>query len=77
MSPVTTTAVLSTEVLTKVEKDLLDVEELQRAWNGPADTAQQEVSKVNQAQLTVSRSSASDFQDRQVFLYVDGELWGR
>ena len=77
MSPVTTTAVLSTEVLTKVEKDLLDVEELQRAWNGPADTAQQEVSKVNQAQLTVSRSSASDFQDRQVFLYVDGELWGK
>lgn len=67
MPPVTTTVV----------RDLLDVEELQRAWNGPADTARHETSRVNQAQLTVTRNSASDFQDRQVFLYVDDELWGK
>jgi len=27
--------------------------------------------------LTVLRNSNGDFQDRQVFLYVDGELWGK
>ncbi|MEO7134696.1 MAG: hypothetical protein ABI024_10800 [Vicinamibacterales bacterium] len=57
--------------------DVLDVAALERAWHGPADTVTKETSKVNQAQLTVTRNSASDFQDRQVFLYVDGELWGK
>ena len=57
--------------------DVLDIAELERAWHGPADTARKEISKVNQAQLTVMRNSNSDFQDRQVFLYLDGELWGK
>ena len=56
--------------------EVLDVAELERAWHGPADT-RKETSKINQAQLTVTRNSTSDFQDRQVFLYVDGELWGK
>ncbi len=64
-------------VVTTVVDDVLDIAQLERAWHGPADTAQRETSKVNQAQLTVTRSGASDFQDRQVFLYVDGELWGK
>ena len=67
MSPLVTTLV----------DDLLDIPELERAWNGPADTAAKATSRVNQAQLTVSRNTASDFQDRQVFLYLDGELWGK
>ena len=25
----------------------------------------------------MTRNNASDFQDRQVYLYVDGELWGK
>ena len=66
MSPVVTTL-----------DDVLDIAELERAWHGPADTVKKEISKVNQAQLTVTRNAASDFQDRQVFLYVDGELWGK
>jgi hypothetical protein len=66
MSPVVTTV-----------DDVLDVAELERAWHGPADTARKETSKINQAQLTVTRNTASDFQDRQVYLYVDGELWGK
>ena len=57
--------------------DVLDIAEFERAWNGPADTTRKEISKINQAQLTVTRNSNSDFQDRQVFLYVDGELWGK
>ena len=57
--------------------DILDLAELERAWQGPDHTAKKEASKINQAQLTVTRNAASDFQDRQVFLYVDGELWGK
>jgi hypothetical protein len=57
--------------------DVLDIEELQRAWDGPADTARKETSKINQAQLTVTRNGSGDFQDRQVYLYLDGELWGK
>jgi len=57
-------------------KDVLDVEELQRAWHGP-DSSATDVHKINQAQLTVTRNGSGDFQDRQVYLYVDGELWGK
>ena len=64
-------------VVTTVVDDVLDIPELERAWNGPADTSAIAISKINHAQLTVSRNTASDFQDRQVFLYVDGELWGK
>jgi len=64
-------------VVTTVVEEALDIRELERAWNGPADTSAKATSKINQAQLTVSRNAASDFQDRQVFLYVDGELWGK
>jgi hypothetical protein len=63
-------------VVTDVLDDLLSVEQLQRAWHGP-DDAGAKTSKINNAQLTVTRNNSSDFQDRQVFLYVDGELWGK
>ena len=33
--------------------------------------------KINSAQLTMTRNGAVDFQDRQVYLYVDGEPWGK
>lgn len=63
-------------VVTAVLDDVLDLQELERAWHGPASISSA-TSKINQAQLTVTRNAASDFQDRQVFLYVDGELWGK
>lgn len=66
MSPVTT-----------IVEDVLDVEVLERAWHGPDNTAAKEISKINQAVLTVTRNGAGDFQDRQVYLYLDGELWGK
>lgn len=64
-------------VVTDVLDDLLTVEELQRAWGGPDNADAKQTSKINNAQLTVTRNNARDFQDRQVFLYVDGELWGK
>ena len=53
-----------------------DIATLERAWQGPADTSEKSTT-INSATLTVTRNSSSDFQDRQVYLYVDGELWGK
>ena len=64
-------------VVTTVVDDVLDIEALERAWHGPSDTADKSTSKINNAQLTVTRNASNDFQDRQVYLYVDGELWGK
>jgi hypothetical protein len=64
-------------VVTDVVVDVLTVEELQRAWNGTDNAGDNQISKINKAQLTITRNNASDFQDRQVYLYVDGELWGK
>ena len=60
-------------VVTIVE-DVLDIQELERAFHG-TDSAGKTTDKINNAQLTVTRNAASDFQDRQVYLYLDGELW--
>jgi hypothetical protein len=64
-------------VVTETLDDVLTIEDLERSWNGIGDAATRSTSKVNSAQLTVLRNAASDFQDRQVYLYVDGELWGK
>ena len=57
--------------------DTLDVAELQRAWHGadPGDHAP--APPTNRAQLTISRNSSGDFQDRQVYLFVDEVPWGK
>ena len=64
-------------VVTDVGTDLLSVEELQRAFDGTDNSDEKLISKINKSQLTITRNNASDFQDRQVYLYVDGELWGK
>ncbi len=63
-------------VITDVLDDVLTLEELERAWGGTKHS-NAHISKINNAQLTVTRNGASDFQDRQVYLYVDGQLWGK
>ncbi|MEY4093395.1 MAG: hypothetical protein RLZZ53_594 [Acidobacteriota bacterium] len=70
MSPVVST-------VSDVDTAQDEIAALQRAFHGPGDTATRSATKINNAQLTVTRNNASDFQDRQVFLYVDGELWGK
>ena len=67
MSPVTTIIV----------DDVLSVEALERAWHGPDHTFEKSVSKIHSATMTVTRNGSGDFQDRQVYLYVDDELWGK
>ena len=67
MSPVVTTS----------SKTSLDIEELERAFNGPSEGGTREAAKVNNAQLSVVRNGKSDFQDRQVYLFVDDEPWGK
>ena len=64
-------------VVTDVLEDALTVDQLERAWQGTDNSGAKQISKINSAQLTVTRLNARDFQDRQVFLYVDGELWGK
>lgn len=71
MSPVVT------DVLDPVLDDVIGIDTLERAWHGTADIDEKSTSKINNAQLTIVRNGASDFQDRQVYLYVDGELWGK
>jgi len=66
-----------TDVLDPVLDDVLDIDVLERAWQGTSDFDEKSISKINKAQLTITRNAASDFQDRQVYLYVDGELWGK
>ena len=64
------------DVTTTTVDDVLDVVELERAWHGPTSAAlAATVGKA--ALLTVTRNSKADFQDRQVFLFVDGEPWGK
>lgn len=70
---------MSPVVSTVVDVDTVqdEIAALQRAFHGPDQTDARATSKINNAQLTVTRNGASDFQDRQVYLYVDGELWGK
>ena len=60
----------------RAKEDVLTIEELERAWHGPSSDGH-ETAKINNAQLTISRNGASDFQDRQVYLFVDEEPWGK
>jgi hypothetical protein len=63
--------------VTTVVDDVANIAVLERAWHGtnpgnhPSDTA------INRAHLTISRNTANDFQDRQVYLFVDDEPWGK
>lgn len=64
-------------VSTAVVDDVLDVAELERAWHGADPGKHPAATPVNRAQLTITRNSGADFQDRQVFLFVDDEPWGK
>ena len=63
--------------VTSVIDDVLTVEELERAWQSPYSGAGPVTAKINNAQLTITRHGAADFQDRQVYLFVDEEPWGK
>jgi hypothetical protein len=67
---------MSRDVSTIVD-GALTVEELERAWRGPDSGDAPSAAKINSAQLTITRHGASDFQDRQVYVFVDEEPWGK
>lgn len=54
-----------------------EVEALYRTWRASTPGEPATVRVPQKTQLTVDRSSAYDFRDRQVYLYVDGEKLGK
>jgi hypothetical protein len=65
------------DVTTTTVDDVLEVAELERAWHGSDPGNHPVTTPVNGTLLTINRNSGADFQDRQVFLFVDGEPWGK
>ena len=77
MSPVVTDVEDLAAVAHRAKGDVLTLDELERAWHGPDAGDGQSTARINNAQLTITRNGASDFQDRQVYLFVDEEPWGK
>ena len=57
--------------------DTSDLSVLVRAFHGPEAPSVEAPTSVKSAQLTISRHDADDFQDRQIYLFVDDEPWGK
>jgi hypothetical protein len=57
--------------------DTSDLSVLVRAFHGPEPPAVEASTSVKSAQLTITRHDADDFQDRQIYLFVDDESWGK
>ena len=57
--------------------DTSDLSVLVRAYHGPAGPPPDAPTAVKSAQLTVRRNDADDFQDRQIYLFVDDQAWGK
>ena len=54
-----------------------DLEAWARAWHGTLPGQHEAPADVKDATLTICRDSDNDCQDRQVYIYVDGECWGK
>ncbi|MFA5909714.1 MAG: hypothetical protein WC815_13130 [Vicinamibacterales bacterium] len=63
-------------LITAVADEVLDVAALERAWHGAAPV-HDSGARLSRAQLTITRNTSGDFQDRQVYLFVDDEPWGK
>lgn len=57
--------------------DTSDLSVLERAFHGAETPEVDTPTSVKSAQLTISRNDADDFQDRQIYLFVDDEPWGK
>jgi hypothetical protein len=64
-------------VVTADVDDVLDIAELERAWHGPSSGEGYSTGKINNALLSITRNGASDFQDRQVYMFVDDQPLGK
>lgn len=57
--------------------DTSDLSVLVRAFHGAETPEPDTPTSVKSAQLTISRHDADDLQDRQIYLFVDEEPWGK
>lgn len=60
-----------------VAETLLDRDTFERAWHGVPGGDRAAPTPATSARLTIARETPGDFQDRQVYLWVDGESWGK
>jgi hypothetical protein len=65
---------MASGILEPVVDEALEVEILERAWRASSPVA---VRSIKAAHLTITRNTANDFQDRQVYVFVDEEPWGK
>jgi hypothetical protein len=56
---------------------VLDRETIARRWYGGGDDLREPGGAAGSAQLTILRNAPDDFRDRQVYVWVDGESWGK
>ena len=68
---------MRTVVAPPASDTLLDRDAFERAWRGVPGGDAIAPAPATSAQLTISRNTEGDFQDRQVYLWVDGESWGK
>src|SRR5690606_2138456 len=59
------------------ESPASEIAELERAFHDWADTAEPDLASNKETLLTISRRDPDDFQDRQLYLFVDGREWGK
>jgi hypothetical protein len=57
--------------------DTSDLSVLVRALHGAGEPAVEAPTSIKSAQLTISRRDGDDVQDRQIYLFVDDEPWGK
>ena len=57
--------------------DISDLSVLVRAFHGPDLPSPPEPAAIKDAQLTISRYDGDIFADRQIYLFVDDEPWGK
>jgi hypothetical protein len=68
---------MTSGVLDPVVDEVLDTEALERAWHGADSGDRPAPRSIKGAQLTITRNTSNDFQDRQVYVFVDEEPWGK
>jgi hypothetical protein len=56
---------------------VVDDDTATRVWREVRDDLPETRRDATSAQLTIVRNSPHDFRDRQVYLWVDGESWGK
>ena len=67
---------MGSTALDEIDVHPASVEELEQLWKRDAPERSR-VSLREQATITITRNAADDFQDRQIYLWLDGESLGK